>query len=56
MCPRSGCVALRMSVARSMTEAICSKPWQIFTPSTAVGIAGKVLRMFFTGTPFSKGW
>ena len=55
MLPRSGCTADRMSVARSMTWATRSSPWQMRTPSTAVEIEGKVLSLLDTGRPFSKG-
>ena len=53
--PKSGCTAERIKVPRSITWAIFSRPLEIFIPSTFVSIAGKVLRILLTSSPFSKG-
>jgi hypothetical protein len=37
-----------------MTLAIRSRPWEIWRPSTEVGIEAKVLRTEFEGTPGAK--
>ena len=55
MLPRSGWTADRISVARSITCAIFSKPSQIFRPLTDVSIAGNVLSISLTGKPTRKG-
>jgi steroid 5-alpha reductase family enzyme len=40
--PRSSATLVRITVPRSITEAICSRPSENCTPSMAVGMLGKV--------------
>src|SRR6185436_5876246 len=54
MNPRSPAWYERISVARSITFARFSSPAEILMLSTAVSIAGNVLRTFFDSSPFSN--
>jgi hypothetical protein len=55
MKPRSPALYERISVARSMTLAMFSRPWLILMLSALVSIDGNVESTRLGSMPFSKG-